>query len=152
MNLNREIIKRRNHGRKIMNKYKIELLKLINGEFENSRLTSLEKYDNISKAIESQNYSLQFKLLKKFDFKLDPLNVLCLDKKNDVLLRTKYSQYCGIYVLNNIDSFNFSFGFNDEHSGLITLIDKYYRWKIIIDFYEEKNVRLFELEYYTLTE
>lgn len=70
-------------------------------------------------------------------------------KKNEpVYLYTDLSKDCGLVILNSIDEFNFEFNFDDEPNGLIILIGIESNYKILLDFYEEDDIKYIEIASY----
>lgn len=70
-------------------------------------------------------------------------------KKNEpVYLYTDLSKDCGLVFLNSIDEFNFEFNFDDEPNGLIILIGIESNYKILLDFYEEDDIKYIEIASY----
>ena len=57
-----------------------------------------------------------------------------------------YTDVCGLVVLKQIRFFNSDFSFNDEHSGLIVLCDVSIVIKLVIDFYEEDSLQVYDLQ------
>ena len=57
-----------------------------------------------------------------------------------------YTDVCGLAVLKQIRFLNSDFSFNDEHSGLIVLYDVSIANKLVIDFYEEDGLQVYDLQ------
>ena len=67
-------------------------------------------------------------------------------KDGSAFLLTEYSKFCGALPLNSINDFNLDFSFNAEHMGIIVLMLSDNSNELVLDFYEENNVQMLEIE------
>ena len=136
--------KRRLYGKQYLNIYISEINNLVDYSVTKSNLISIEITDTL--LIKDEDLSIK----KRIDFneKSEFLNVIISKISNDenVFLLTSYYKDCGAVLINSIKSLNTNFNFNDEQSGLIEIIDKQLKNKIILDFYEENGKTQLEIE------
>lgn len=58
------------------------------------------------------------------------------------------SKNYGVYLLLTINEFNSDFYFNDDSSGIFSLVSEKMDNEMILDFYEEDNSEYLEIELY----
>ncbi len=139
--------KRRLFGRQYLEEYlgiihKITIIK-------NPKILSIVETDRINDNQNKLNNSFSIKLL--FDNKSDLKNIILkqFKSKDNVYLFIPLSKDCGAIEMDSIINFNFNFNFTDEPSGIISIISKNLKEKILLDFYEEQEVKYIEFEYYS---
>ncbi|WP_314058410.1 hypothetical protein [Empedobacter brevis] len=137
--------KRRLFGRQYLEEYlgvihKITIIK-------NPKILSIVETDRINNNQNKLNNSFSIKLL--FDNKSDLKNIILkqFKSKDNVYLFIPLSKDCGAIEMDSI--INFNFNFTDEPSGIISIISKNLKEKILLDFYEEQEVKYIEFEYYS---
>lgn len=142
--------KRRLFGKQnYLNQYLNELNRLVKIVNLQSHLISLNETDNIH----FLNNTKWIKLTLPFSIKGEYLSAIlpwfAQTAEDGFYIITDFSKDCGALFLENLHNFNFDFGFDDEHSGLIIIIDKDYSKKLLLDFYESDNGYLMmEIEIY----
>ncbi|TKC12037.1 hypothetical protein FA048_00005 [Pedobacter polaris] len=142
--------KRRIFGKKDFKDYLEELNKLAKFPVTINHIISIVETDKILESFNGKRIykeRMEFKDKIKLQTIFSNISRIVLD---DFLLFTSYSKNCGAMHLKSINNFNHAFKFNDEHSGLISLINECLDVKIVMDFYEEQNEEYLELEIYTI--
>ncbi|TGN30004.1 hypothetical protein [Empedobacter tilapiae] len=139
--------KRRLFGRQYLEEY----LKIIHKItiIKNPKIISIVETDRINNNQNKLNNSFSIKLL--FNNKSDLKNIILkqFKSKDTVYLFIPLSEDCGAIEMDSIINFNFNFNFTDEPSGIISIISKNLKEKILLDFYEEQEVKYIEFEYYS---
>lgn len=140
--------KRRLFGKQYLEKY----LKIINKItiIKNPKILSIVETDRISNNQNKLNLDVFFCTKLLFDNKSDLKNTMLkyFKSKENIYLFIPLSEDCGAVEIDSINSFNFNFKFTDEPSGIISIISKNSKEKILLDFYEEEKIRYIEFEYY----
>ena len=63
-----------------------------------------------------------------------------------ILVFTDNSNYCGAARIADLSKFNTQFNFEEEHSGIISILSQDLTNNLVIDFYEEIGQQFMELE------
>lgn len=139
--------KRRLFGRQYLEEYLESIHKIT--IIKNPKILSIVETDRINNNQNKLNNSFSIKLL--FDNKSELKNIILkqFKSKDNVYLFVPLSKDCGAIEMNSIINFNFNFDFTDEPSGIISIISKNLKEKILLDFYEEQEVKYIEFEYYS---
>ncbi|WP_353118217.1 hypothetical protein [Myroides odoratus] len=139
--------KRRLYGKKYLKEY-IGVIK---------RITTLNEHEiNLLSIIETDNIiekekTLKFQSSSKLFFNdKEELKKFIIEKLNtdSIYVCTQFSVDCGILMIDSLKVFNFQFDFDDDSSGIITLINSNLEHKVLLDFYEENGLKYIEIEYY----
>lgn len=139
--------KRRLFGKQFLINYYDILLKITKYKNENNiKLLSIVETDNIISKIVNLERKRTEKIIFNNKFKLKNIIMEFFKDKSIIYLCTDISLDCGILVLNSINDFNFDFRFEDEPTGVITLINSNSNLKILLDFYEENHNQFIEIE------
>jgi len=56
-----------------------------------------------------------------------------------ILLFTDYSKYCGALQLNSLCDINWDFNFNDDPTGILVVLAKDLKNKLLLDYYENEK-------------
>jgi hypothetical protein len=149
MKTRREILSTKAYGKIYRNQHIAELNALIKVPIQEENFMSVEDTDTF------MNIRLMYVSRLKKTTPFSDKHILCsvIDcianhYKGSVLFFSYYSEYCGMYVLNTIADFNCNFGFYDESKGLISLQTSNNNNRLVIDFYEEYNEYLLDIEVY----
>ncbi len=137
--------KRRLYGKKVLPVYLRELNHLVNTEVTEKDLLSIVDTDHIVYKGNDDCTTFLFSFYDKNKLRTIFENLCALEEKQ-CFLRTIYSVDCGVLALNNILEFNIDFEFQDEHSGLITILSGDLKNKLILDFYEKNDHNILEIE------
>ncbi len=62
------------------------------------------------------------------------------------VLWIKDSMQCGAVEIESLDYFNFEFPYEVSKNGIITLTQVNYKYQILLDFYEENDVRYLDIK------
>ncbi len=133
-----------------MPKYIAEISQLDLKPFSISNLIALEVMEEIrqnviSKSERKKKFTIPFEERSTEKFKYFIYN-LYSKNQNPIYIWTELSNDCGIYEIDSILDFNFNFSFEVNSKGLINLLSKNLKDQIILDFSEDNNERLLEIE------
>ena len=141
--------KRRLYGKQYLNEYFKELKALTNNEVYESDILSISETDNIPNlsisSKPSSKYNIEFQEKNKLLTLIDEVIQL---KDGECFLFSSYSKDCGAMKLCSLANFNVNFNFDDEHSGIITIISADFSNQIIFDFFIENHIQYLEIELY----
>ncbi len=139
--------RRRLFGKQHLSEYIRELNALTKIEVTPNMLISIEESDKVVNF--NRNYSNKgiIDFINKQKLSL-LINELIEYKDIPCYLFTAYSNDCGLLKLESIKDFNENFNFQDEHSGFIKIILEDLSNEMILDFYQENNKHLLEIEIY----
>ena len=137
----REILFRKQRGKQVIDLYLEELNNLFNSSITKDNLLSLEVTDEIISKLSLERYKL---IKTSFDFKDKAKLSACINDliklySGPVLVFTSYSEFCGAVEVSSLARFNVDFNYKDEHAGIISVISKDLKNKLLIDFYEEQG-------------
>ena len=141
--------KRRLYGRQYMDKYLAILNKLEIGKESKPEILSIVETDEIINR--SRSLKLTFSGKISFSNKAELKNIVFDKAKNgdkEYYLFTSLSKECGVSKIRSLDNFNFDFEFNDDPSGIISLVDSSIEEKVLLDFYEDNEDKYIDIEYY----
>lgn len=65
---------------------------------------------------------------------------------NSLFIALNHVRECGLFPLESIDQFNIDFDFEDDPGGLIVLMSKNCLKEVVLDFYEEGNLKKMDIE------
>lgn len=139
--------KRRLFGKQYLEIYKKELSNLVNSEISQYELLTLLETDELHLNATTENFNI-----KKVDFNLksDVLRKLFksfLENKSEkYFLLSSYYKDCGALVIKSLDDFNVNFKFEGEHTGLIVIFDFELENKILLDYYDEEQMKNIDIE------
>uniref|UniRef100_UPI000B0EE6E3 hypothetical protein n=2 Tax=Leptospira santarosai TaxID=28183 RepID=UPI000B0EE6E3 len=133
-----------------MSKYIAEISQLYLKPFSKSNLIELEimeaiRQNVISKSERKKIFTIPFEEKSTEKFK-HFVNNLYSKNQNPIYIWTELSNDCGIYEIDSILDFNFNFSFEVNSMGLIHLVSKNLKDQIVLDFSEDNNERLLEVE------
>lgn len=141
--------KRRLFGSQNLQSYLEELNKIVKENVDSANLLSIVDTDELLNNDLARRQMKSFRIF--FDEKEQLQNLIEENVQNigaGYFIFIKYSIDCGTLFINRLESFNFCFSFNSVLSGLITLLRKDLKEKIILDFYEESDNKYLEVEFY----
>ncbi len=139
--------KRRLYGKSNLNEYLRELNAITNIDVNQKDLLSIVESDKIVYDNNNDFYKAKILFNDKERLLLFIGDLLKL-RDGKALLSTAYSKDCGLLEVRSLKDFNVNFRFDDEHSGLITIILKDLSNKLLLDFYEENQELYLEIETY----
>lgn len=139
--------KRRLYGKSYLKEYLKELEAITNIDVSKKNLLSIVESDKITFQTDGKPYKAKVLFNDKERLLIFIGDLLEL-KDGKAFLSTAYSKDCGLLQLNSLKDFNVNFKFNDEHSGLITIVLKDLSNKLLLDFYEENQEQYLEIEVY----
>lgn len=139
--------KRRLYGKSYLKEYLKELEAITNIDVSKKNLLSIVESDKVTFDRGSESYKAKILFNDKERLLIFIGDLLEL-KDGEAFLSTAYSKDCGLLQLNSLKDFNVNFNFNDEHSGLITIVLKDLSNKLLLDFYEENQEQYLEIEVY----
>lgn len=134
---------KRRYGQSIK-KYLSELQRLVYLPVTETALLSLEE----TEAYRAVAIELDQALISSFTIDADTrrgehfssyIHRLYLQNSEPILLWTQFSNVCGAYVLKSILEFNFAFEFAAIEGGVIVLLAKNKKDKLLLDFYTDEN-------------
>jgi len=150
---NLEQKKRRIFGKKYLSNYLEELNKLFKIDISQDDLLSIvdtdEFINNTAIALKNRVPTYTETILFTDKIKLKEILNKKVSKANvpyNIFL--SYSLDCGLARIPNLSFFNLDFSFFDEHSGIIIFIRYDGHEKILLDYYEESNKKLLNIEIY----
>jgi len=140
--------KRKIYGKQYLNQYLKELKNILTKDINEKDLLSIVITDKIA---QNERGKLLIKDVILFDDKEALENILerCLKSKQFYLF-ISHSLYCGTCKINLFTDFNFKFSFEDLSSKIINLCSIDFREEIILDFYEEDNIKYLQVEIYEI--
>jgi len=138
--------KRRLFGKQYLSEY-LGVIKKITF-IENTELLSIVDTDEVIKNSSDlkKHCSYKFYFNEKLEIKKKIYDTIKYNGK--FYLFTSLSQDCGCVIINSLNDINFNFNFEDDSSGIISLISFDLSEKILFDFYIENDKQLIEIEYY----
>lgn len=140
--------KRRLYGGKYLKEY-TDIIKRITTLNENEiRILSIIETDSIIE--KGKMLQLQSSIRVFFNAKEELKKYILekLDTDDRIYLCTFFSVDCGVLLIDSLEFFNFHFNFEDDPSGIITLMNSNLEHKVLLDFYEENGLKYIEIEYY----
>lgn len=144
--------KRRLYGKKYIPKYLEELNRLVLYNVEEKDLLSIVDTDNFiesSKVLDKNSLFVQKTILFSEKEKLmEFIKENTLSMNTPYMMYLSYSSDCGLMRISSLYDFNFDFSFNDEHAGLIEFIREDKQESILLDYSEENNKKILEIEIY----
>ncbi|MGI6339278.1 MAG: hypothetical protein ACOXZV_07885 [Bacteroidales bacterium] len=150
MSENRNILYRKVKGKSILNSYLEELNLIVRVKLSEKDLIPLEETEHLISRRKQISKSIPQKKVKlKFEDKArlyGYLNALESVRNGKIILFTEYSKYCGALLLNSFNDINYDFSFDDEHSGIVSILSENLNDKLLLDFYEEDGSFFIEVE------
>lgn len=138
------ILKAKNTGKKYKDSYIKELENLVKISVHETRILSLEETLEIP-PVKGDKKKYRFLFDNKAKLK-SIIESLILKKDGKIFVLTYYSKLCGAFVLDSLKEFNACFDFKAEHQGLIQLRLVDSTSELLLDFYEENDKQLLEVE------
>jgi len=113
--------------------------------------------DDLLSIVETDFFYSQIDYSKKAEFRK---TILFSDRKNveeilmehfidfneKYILWIEYANDCGALKLETLNYFNFEFPYNVSKNGIITLTRIDYKYKILLDFYDEDDIQYIDIE------
>lgn len=139
--------KRRLYGKSNLNEYLKELEAITKIDVSQIDLLSIVESDKVVFNGDDKSYKAKI-LFNDKERLLILFGDLLKLKDGKAFLSTEYSKDCGLLEIDSLKDFNVNFNFNDEHSGLITIVLKDLSNKLLLDFYEENQQQYLEIKVY----
>ena len=140
--------KRRLIGKvKYLDKYIKTLNKIILKNVDSTMLLSVVDTDRICPMVDINYFNIDYKTTLDFgDKKLMWDRIKPLFGHNPLFIRLRHYRECGLFALESIELFNIDFNYEDDPWGMIVLVSNDCLKEVILDFYEENNLRKIDIE------
>lgn len=145
----REFLFRKQNGRTNLPKYIEELNNLLDTAKGNYQLLNLKNTDKVLQRayqINNPKKTFQLKFYEKDKF-LQECFTKCSKKPPDkAYFYIDFSKDCGITFIDSLLMIKTDFSFSSEHAGIIVIISEDLNNKIVLDYYEENEDSIIEIE------
>lgn len=140
--------KRRIMGKQFLIRYTNSLNEILINKISSGTLLSIVETDCFYSRIDCEKKP-RIKKTILFSARKDVMKILkahSIDFNDTYVLWIKDSDYCGAFKLESLNYFNFEFPYDVSRNGIIVLTQIDYKYKILLDFYEENNVKYLDVE------
>lgn len=112
-----------------------------------SILLSVVESDRLLEPIGSREFIIDYETTLDFcDKKYVWETIRKVFGSSSLYIYLEHVRECGLFPLESIDMFNIDFDFEDDPGGLIVLMSKNCLQEVVLDFYEEEDVRKIDIE------
>ena len=147
---NSEQKKRRIMGKQFLPRYMNSLNEILTNKISPDALLSIVETDYFYSQID---YEKKPRIKKTILFS-ERKNVEKILKAHSIDFNERYilwiedSNHCGVLKLESLNYFNFEFPYDVSKNGIIVLTQIDYKYKILLDFYEEDNIKYLDVEFF----
>lgn len=114
---------------------------------DSSMLLSVAETDRLLGPIVSREFLIDYEATLNFcDKKNSWETIRKVFGDSSLYIYLEHVRECGLFPLESIDLFNIDFDFEDDPGGLIVLMSKNCLQEVVLDFYEEDEVRKIDIE------
>lgn len=142
--------RRRIMGKQFLGRYLNNLNCILNRKIDPEELLSIVATDDFYHQVDYQTksqLSQTFRFSERNRLK-EYLPENDIELMSSFILWIEYASDCGAVMINTLDDFNFNFPFNSIDESIITLTEISYKYKILLDFYEENDMDYIDIQIY----